>query len=176
MSHRTGQLSNLVYRRQVPTDRSSVSRPRLGVEFLNLAHRILRALYLQFGPREGPGSLDPVPFGVVVYSAKSDAVPPLWVEVLASELQDTPSAPHEFGFSADVRDLRLLPRAEIFFVDRDIATAFFSAVGGNVRSGQYFVVSESEGRESVVGPQGELVLVVSMPERGGAKEWLEQFS
>lgn len=157
-------------------DRSSDSPIPFGVELLNLLHRILRAFYLQFGPRRGPGSLNSVPFGVVVFGAKGDAAKPQWVELLASELEGSPNAPHEFQFSGEARDLSLLPKAEILLVDRDVATAFFSTIGGYGVPSKHYVVGTSESEETADGSQGESFPVVSSPVRGGALAWLEQFS
>jgi len=160
----------------VAKERSSDIPITFGVEILNLLHRMLRAFYLQFGPRRGRGSLNSVPFGVVVFGVKGDAAKPQWVELLATELEGSPNAPQEFQFSGEARDLSLLPKGEILLVDWDVATAFFSATGGYGRSDQCFVVRTSGGAEKLGGSAGGSFPVVSGPVRGGALAWLEQFS
>lgn len=133
---------------------------------------------MKYGKRGGEKSLDNLPFGCAVYGADALGVAPEWVNVLLSEAGGTPDGPAEFRFSAESRDIHLLPRASVFFVDSDVAVSFLGPFFALRRAGvEIVVVGKPEG-DAVLTPDDRdyKVRVAAAPNPDGGLSWLQQFS
>lgn len=161
----------------MPDERSNNARISPLVMWVNLRHRFLRGMYLKFGSRKGSESLDYLPFSCVVYALDAKGSAPRWVLALRSDVGGASRAPAEFGFSAGLTDVHLLPRVSVIFVDDAIAAEFMGVfhtrnlkalvvVVGNVGTRNLSLVEGCTHRARVVAP----------PKKGGGAAWLQQFS
>jgi len=133
---------------------------------------------LKYGKRGGERSLDNLPFGCVVYGADSLGLAPEWVNVLLNEAGGSPDGAAEFRFCAESRDIHLLPRASVLFVDIDVAVVFLGQFFALRRVGvEIVVVGEPEGDAVLTPDEGDYkVRVAAAPNPDGGLSWLQQFS
>ena len=161
---------------QNPTEMKSIFS-HLGVTAINAWHRLMRGLYLEYGRRSGPDSLDSLAMSCLVHGPEAFHRGS-WVERLMNEVGELPGSPVLFGLFNENDDLTGLRRFALLLVDHDVYELFLSNPTLPFSHQQRVVVVGGDplAPQLSVGEDQVRISWVDEPPAKGGLAWLQQFS
>lgn len=149
----------------------------LGVTAINAWHRLMRGLYLEYGPRSGPDSLDLLAMSCVVHGPEA-LQKGSWVERLMNEVGELPGSPVLFGLFNENDDLTGLRRFALLLVDYDVYEVFLRnpTFPSSPQQRVVGVGGDPLAPPVSVGKDQVRIAWVDEPPAKGGLTWLQQFS